>query len=330
MKITDKIYGEFEINDEVILKLIASEPLQRLKGIDQAAYSKGFYPKADYKNNTRYAHSVGVYLLLKKYNAPVEEQIAGLIHDVSHSAFSHAVDYALAEGSGKTQGHQDRVFNKFVRESEIPKILEKNSFDLEYILDDSNFPLKENELPDICADRIDYFLRNAVLYGDITSKDVQDILQHLKAINGKWIFDNYESARKFAEIAFKVNQDYFSSLTSAAMFMGVGNYIKHALQNSYISEKDLYENDEFVLKKIAKQHKKDKELLKLFNRIDRGVKYIDDPEDYEKVVYVKSRVIDPLYFEGKNIQRVSDKDPNWGKLIKENLKPKKYYLKFMD
>lgn len=330
MKINDKIYGEFEINDEVILELIFSKPLQRLKKIDQAAYSKGFYPQADYKNNTRYAHSVGVYLLLRKYNAPIEEQIAGLIHDVSHSAFSHAVDYALAEGSGKTQGHQDRVFNKFVKESEISKLLKKHDFELEYILDDSNFPLKENELPDICADRIDYFLRNAVSYGDITSEGVRNILLQLKAVNGKWIFNNYESARRFAEIAFKVNKDYFSSLTSAAMFMGVGNYIKHALKNSYVSEKDLYEDDEFMLKKIEKYHKKDVKLLKLFNRIDKGVKYINDPKKYEQVVYVKSRVIDPLYFERDTVQRVSKNDSDWDKLIKENLQPKKYYLRFLD
>jgi hypothetical protein len=72
---------------------------------------------------------MGVYLLLKNYGAPIEEQIAGLIHDASHSAFSHCVDYVLAAGSESEQSHQDNVFDEFVRRSEIPSILKKYSID---------------------------------------------------------------------------------------------------------------------------------------------------------------------------------------------------------
>ena len=43
-----------------------------------------------------------------------------------------------------------------MRTSEIPNILERYGFNLDYILDDKNFPLKERSLPDLCADRIDY------------------------------------------------------------------------------------------------------------------------------------------------------------------------------
>ena len=37
---------------------------------------------------TRFEHSLGVYALLKKYRASRAEQIAGLLHDVSHSLFT--------------------------------------------------------------------------------------------------------------------------------------------------------------------------------------------------------------------------------------------------
>ena len=174
MEYIDRVYGRFEIVEPVIIELINSPSLQRLKNIDQTGY-RPFWVKPDIEigkyENSRFAHSVGVYLLLKIYNAPIEEQIAGLIHDVSHSAFSHCIDYVLDSGSEKEHNHQDNIFNEFVRKTEIPEILKKYGFDLDYILDDKNFPLKERDLPDLCADRIDYSLRTAVIFGELSEKD---------------------------------------------------------------------------------------------------------------------------------------------------------------
>ena len=141
--------------EPVILDLISTPSLQRLQGVDQSGYPAPFFPGA--LKHTRFDHSLGVYFLLHRYNAPLEEQIAGLIHDVSHTAFSHCADYMQGDpNAGKTQSHQDDVFASFVRSSEIPEILARHSIDVEMILDDAQFPLKEQPLPDLCADRIDY------------------------------------------------------------------------------------------------------------------------------------------------------------------------------
>ena len=159
MKYIDRVYGNFEINEPVILELINSKALQRLKEIDQSGYFEPYVPKGS--AYSRFEHSIGVYLLLKMYGSPIEEQIAGLIHDVSHSAFSHCIDYVLDAGSQKKQNHQDNVFDDFVKKSDIPVILKKHNLDLAYILEDLNFPLKERDLPDLCADRIDYSLKDS-------------------------------------------------------------------------------------------------------------------------------------------------------------------------
>ena len=89
---SDKVYGKIKITEPVVLDLMNCESMKRLKGIDQVGYSKPFF---HYPRRTRFEHSVGVYLLLKKYNTPIEEQVSGLIHDISHSAFSHAIDYIM-------------------------------------------------------------------------------------------------------------------------------------------------------------------------------------------------------------------------------------------
>ena len=86
MKYIDRAYGNFEIKEPVILELINSKTIQRLKDIDQAGYFL----------NSSFSHEPHILVLniqsaficfLKMYKAPIEEQIAGIIPDVSHSAF---------------------------------------------------------------------------------------------------------------------------------------------------------------------------------------------------------------------------------------------------
>lgn len=124
MNYSDRIYGKFAITEPIVLELIARRPLQRLKGIDQAGYFEPHFPGTSF---SRFEHSLGVFLLLRKYGAPLPEQLAGLIHDVSHAAFSHCIDYVFPEGSQKIHSYQDAIFADFVNASEIPGVLKKCS-----------------------------------------------------------------------------------------------------------------------------------------------------------------------------------------------------------
>lgn len=305
------------------MELINSKTLQRLKDIDQAGYFEPHFPGCAH---SRFEHSVGVYLLLKIYGAPLEEQIAGLIHDVSHSAFSHCIDYVLDDGSQKEQNHQDNVFEEFVRKSEIPEILGKYGFDLDYILDDKNFPLKERDLPDLCADRIDYSLRTATVLRKI--ENGKYFIDNLSAENGRWIFKNFESAEKYAELFLWLNTEYYAGLPSAVMFRTVGDYLRYALSQNYISEDDLYTTDRIVLEKIEPHLKTDSHLRLLFDRMNNKIGFKNDPNDYEAKIFCKSRLVNPLCWHEGKIKRLSDVKPSWNSVIERELKPKVYFVKF--
>jgi len=307
----------------VILELMDCPTMQRLKKIDQAGYFTPFYPRTE---QSRFEHSVGVYLLLKIYGATLEERIAGLIHDASHAAFSHCVDYVLDAGSQSKQNHQDNVFDTFIRKSEIPGILKKHAIDPEYIFKSANFPLEENNLPDLCADRIDYSLRTAMVFGEI--ENAGDFLKNLAVKNNKWVFSDYESAKSFAEMFFKMNSKYYSDIFSAVMFRTVGDYLRHALGKGYIVEGDLYSTDSEVLAKVAKFHDRDEKLFRLFDRMDNKVGFKNDSYDYDAKVSCKSRVVDPLFDTDGIIKRVSDVDSEWKKILEAESQPKTYYLKF--
>ncbi len=323
MNIKDRVYGDVEILEPVLLEIINSPTLQRLKDIDQAGYFEPHFPGT---RHSRFEHSVGVYSLLKKYGAPTEEQIAGLIHDVSHSAFSHCIDYVLDAGSEKEQKHQDNIFDDYVKKSDIPAILWKYHFELDYILDDKNFPLKEKDLPDLCADRIDYSLRTARVFG--ARESVNYFLNNLTAENGNWIFRNFESAKKYAELFLKLNTDYYAGLLAAVMLRTVGDYLRYALLKRYISEADLYTTDKIVLSKIEPYHKNDKRLKLLFSRMNNKIGFRNNPNNFDGEVFCKSRVVDPLCKHNGDIKRVSQIDPSWGVILKEESKPKHYFIKF--
>jgi len=331
MKYIDRVYGEVIIDEPVILELINSPSLQRLKDIDQAGYRPlRVKPEVDagIYDHSRFAHSLGVFLLLKKYNAPPEEQVAGLIHDVSHSAFSHVIDYVLAGGSESEHDHQDKIFAAFVRKTEIPAILDKYGFNLEYILNDENFPLKEKALPDLCADRIDYSLKTAVIFSELDESSKVYLLENLIVEEGRWIFKDAESAKKYAELFLKLNTIYYSGFLSAVMFRTVGDYLRHALEKKYISEKDLYTTDKTVLEKIAIYHSGDDKLNELFARMNRKISCENNPQSFDIKVSCKSRVVDPYCKHQGGLKRVSEVYPEWSKIIETESAPKEYFLKF--
>ena len=332
MKYKDKIYGEFEIEEPVVLELINSPSLQRLKDIDQAGY-RPLWAKPEVEvgkyEHTRFGHSIGVYLLLRKYNASLEEQIAGLIHDVSHSAFSHCIDYILDSGSEKEHNHQDNIFESYLRETEIPEIIKKYGFDLDYILDEKNFPLKEKSLPDLCADRIDYSLRTALIFGELSEKEKDCVLDNLTVENNNWVFKNFESAKKYAQLFLKLNRVYYAGFASAVMFRTVGDCLRYALQKGYILKDDLYTTDKIVIQNIKKFLAKDEKLKLLWERMNKKVKVSNNPNNYDVQVFCKSRIVDPLFEDGDgNLKRVSQVDPSWKEIINQELKPKQYFLKF--
>ena len=322
MVYNDEIYGKFEITEPVIIKLIKCSAMQRLKKISQYGYVGSYLPKVD---NNRFKHSMGVFCLLRKYGVPIEEQISGLLHDVSHSAFSHCIDYVLKKKDAEKQNYQDDIFDAYIRKTEIPQILKKFGIKLNYILDDKNFLLKENDLPDICADRIDYLLRDSKCFGVIDKNKINYFLENLETKNGEWFFRNHQSVKTFAKLFYDVNNKYYAGLSTALMFKTVGNCLKYALDKGYIDKNDLYTTDEEVLKELRKNLKKDKRLDLFWRKMNKKIKY---KLGSGIKISCKSRAVDPFFMKNGKLIRFSSVDKDWKGIVKKESKPKEYFIKF--
>ena len=328
MKYQDRIYGAIEINEPVILDLIESPSVQRMKGVDQHGYLEPHFPGTAY---SRFEHSLGVFILLKKFGAPLLEQIAGLLHDVSHTVFSHVADYVFSNGSGERHNFQDDYFEEFIGKSEIPGVLKKYKINYKDILDDSQFPLKEKELPDLCADRIDYFLRELKVTDKATQEEINEFIDNLAIIDNLWVFKAKNLAKRYAYLFLEINNWFWSGLETAVMFKTTGDLLKYAIEKKILTKDDLFTTDEEAWAKIRPAADKDDNLKLLIDRANNKFKYKSHNKNgYDLHALCKSRVVDPLFLEGESLKRVSEIDSDFLKLKEKYSKPKEYYIKFLE
>ena len=322
----DRIYGKVNIKEPVILDLIKCPSMQRMKGVDQHGHFEPHFPGTAYN---RFEHSLGVYVLLKKFGASLKEQIAGLLHDVSHTVFSHVADYIYGSGSGKEQNFQDKYHQEFIENSEIPKILKKYKIDYREILDDEKFLLKERELPELCADRIEYFFRELYVTKKATLKEIREFINNFVIINNFWVFKSKDLAKEYTYLFLEINNWFWSGIQSAVMLKTTAELLKYALKKKIINKNDLFTTDKEIWMKIRPIAKKDKKLKFLIERADNKIKYkLGSKDNYDLYAQSKSRVVDPLFLQGKSLKRVSEIDSKFLKLKKKYSKPKEYYIKF--
>ncbi|MBE7102714.1 HD domain-containing protein [Bacillus cereus] len=294
MLISDVIYGEFEV-DKVLEDLILSKPVQRLKGVHQAGAS---YLMNEKWNVTRFDHSVGVMLLIKKLGGSVEEQIAGLLHDVSHTAFSHVIDYVF---DNENESYHEEIFSSVVKNSEIPMILAKYSYNYEDILlDDSKWTLLERSAPELCADRVDYTLRDMYTYGFISLEEVHNFLEDLIVVNGIMALQNIEIAEWFTGTYYKEVIDFFMKPINMYGNDMLAKTLQLALNKKIIHPDDFLLADHELLSKL--QLCKDREVDALLRKVHPSVEVKEDRNDYDLYQKNKVRLIDPpLLCEGKII-----------------------------
>ncbi|MBG9753405.1 HD domain-containing protein [Bacillus thuringiensis] len=295
MIISDVLYGEFEV-DAVLEELILSKPMQRLKGIHQAGAS---YLMNEKWNVTRFEHSVGVMLLVKKLGGSVEEQIAGLLHDVSHTAFSHVIDYVF---DNEDESYHEEIFSSVVKNSEIPAILVRHGYNYEDILlDDSKWTLLERSAPELCADRVDYTLRDMYTYGYISLEEVHSFLEDVIEVEGKMVLQNIEIAEWFTETYYKEVIDFFMEPMNIYGNDMLAKTLKVALHKRIIHADDFLLEDEELISKL--QQCNDLEVEVLLSKVYSNIKVKEDRNDYDLYQKNKVRLIDPpLLREGKIVQ----------------------------
>lgn len=316
--IKDRIYGSFKITSPIIIELINSHPLQRLKKIAQYGVPDELY---FIKNYSRFEHSVGVMYLLKILGASEKEQIAGLIHDTSHYAFSHVIDFLFK--TNKTQNYQDSIHAKYVLSSKIPEILQNYGYNPQELVKYHNFQLLEREVPEMCADRIDYALR------EFSRKEINRCIKALLIKDNKIIFKSRNTACFFAKKYLSKFVNNWGSPESVIRYALFANVLQIAINNNVIKVKDLLKDDDYVYKIIKNNH--NKKIKKIVNFLKKN-KHISNLPLSKEIIYTKFRFVDPQYLDGNKLIYLSKVDRDFEKMVKEikNINSNGFYLPIID
>ncbi|MCL4333579.1 MAG: HD domain-containing protein [Candidatus Thermoplasmatota archaeon] len=190
--IHDSIYGSIELED-IASRLIETKEFQRLNTIKQLGFTYLVFPGA---THSRFEHSLGTHYLAREASSRLEldkmdvldVSLAGLLHDVGHSPFSHALEEAMIRMYGKD--HLDvtiEIIQGKTKDNEIRDVLGSHTEAVVEILKGRKGVLSRLISGNGDVDQIDYLARDSHYTGvALGAVDIPRILRVLSIFNGEF------------------------------------------------------------------------------------------------------------------------------------------------
>ena len=258
-------------------------------------YSNLFDVKTFYSNLD---HSIGTALILWHFTHDKKETLAGLFHDIATPTFKHCVDFL--NGDYMNQESTEDLTTKIISEcKEIMELLEKDNIKLDEVDNYHIYPLADNPIPRLCADRLEYVLSNSLItYGFLNIDEVKEIYSDI-VINkneddvDEFSFQTKKLARNFVKISTKLLILFREDRTRYSNQF-IADVIKKLVEEKIITIEDLYNLKESNVIDIIKKSKY-KDIFNIWTDTKKVKTSIDKPSDVYYVHHgAKIRYIDPL------------------------------------
>lgn len=258
------------------------------------------------------SHSIGVALIIWHFTKDKKQTLAGLFHDIATPAFKHCIDFLNGDYE-KQESTEEFTIDIIKNSKEIMELLKRDNISLEEVCDYKIYPIADNDMPKLSADRLEYsFSDELVLLGAWKVKDIENMYNSLTVLKNEDGIDeigftDIKQAEKFIDGAsllwyiFQSNEDKLKT-------QFIADTIKKIIDIGEISKEDLYRLSEAeIIEKI--ENCKDKSISDAFKKF-REVEVINEGEVAPKNVYtvslkVKRRYIVPLVND-KRITEVSE------------------------
>lgn len=318
----DTMLGDFYVNEPILSDALDNKSLLRMKHIDQGGPLVYFNLAAPF---SRYDHCIGVWALIRQFHGSIAEQLAGLFHDISHTAFSHVADVVFKnEESNDKHSYQDNIHLWYIKNSSAFDICKEYNLSLESLNPDiDEYTMLERPLPDMCADRIEYNLHTAFVYKLLSKEEIQNILSHLhfdtityyknkELITEKtWYFDDIFHAKKFALLPLHFIKTIWNASYNMVFYKFFAHLIEYSFSKKYITKDQFhFGTDEEILTILRNSN--DPYIiyiLQCLHNIFDTFEIIHSPHDhFDEILKGKFRGIDPLVQIDNKVTRLSQLD----------------------
>lgn len=311
------VYGIFEVHEPVLIELFECPQMKRLEHVRQygVLYQANVSYNVDQSYDfNRYTHSVGVWALVRKFGGSLEEQVAALLHDVSHTAFSHVGGYFFTDDDKEMENYQDDEHEAFLYDSGIHEILKKHGMSVDQIHHkDEEFKILEQSVPDICADRFEYNIQGALWEDLITFEQAQEIIDAVRCENGIWYFTDVEQASLFSQLPIAMMVNIFSSPENFLTGRWLGEAMRKAAKlKLFVADDIRFGTDDEIWDCLCNSG--DNEIKSFTEKILHCKDYYRlNEKDYDIVFHGKCRAVDPLVKTVDGFKRLSELSEEYNK-----------------
>ena len=175
------------------------------------------------------------------------EQLAGLLHDVSHTAFSHLIDYVLDIAN---EDYHEQRYEAVLTHPEIQTALVRHHLHYQEFLDLDHYTLLEQPLPDLAADRIDYTLRDLRQLGVLSAEDIAWFLAGLRVHEGRIVVSSTAHARWFSQHYAYLTEHYFAGSQSQSANRSLCGLLRSYYETGQLQLDDFHQDDAHLLARL--------------------------------------------------------------------------------
>lgn len=264
-------------------------------------------------------HAIGVMLIIYHFTHDKKQALSGLFHDIATPVFKHCVDFM--NGDYISQESTEDLTTYIIENSKkIMELLNRDNIKVSEVDNYHLYPIADNDIPKLSADRLEYSLANALLtYNLLEIDDIRKIYNDIEIqTNENGIielgFKTLEIARIFIKTTSELSIIYRDDRTRYTMQF-IADILKRLSHDNIITTKDLYTLKESeVIKKIEESKYKE-----IYNIWKNATKIKASKEKPENVYFVhcqsKVRYINPLV----NYKRITEVCPISKEIINSNL-----------
>ena len=277
--VTDPVAGKIELPPWLV-KVKEEPAIRRMLFIRQL----GLKAYIDFPGaiHTRYSHALGVMYLAKKINTLLIQKMkdknkqiieknlrsnednliaAGFFHDIAHGPFSHAVDFAMKQISGKS--HEDLAKDIIINAvpSDLANWIDENQV-IKLIQGKHDYPFLSQIISGpLDIDKLDYLLRDAYHVGLKYSFDLDFFLSSYNILGDEECLNKCKLGLEDSQQAIVTTELFL------VIWKSMYDLVYH-VQDSRIAEK--------MLEKAILLNKTDKKIIESFNDTKKFLELNDD------------------------------------------------------